>query len=430
MVDCSGRSVRLLVTRGELVENLLVAVDTLRSHKVRSVLTIVGIVIGVTSVISVASIIQGLNKFVQDRVASLGSRTYFVSRFPAGQDPSRMALKYRLRKYFDYSDAAYLRESCPDIGTATTFGTRAFMLGQGNSISYGSQRVERVFVRGAEPEYTQTIPQFTVGRGRFVTRFDEDHSRSIVVLGTDIADSLFPHTDPLGKTVRLNGDMFEVVGVFEPDSGLFSGFGVNMFAIIPLSTFHKYYPDSKELAIAFSVRENSDVQQGKDEVEAALRRRRHVPFKAENDFEIISPEFVLSLWNQLTGALAILTGIVSSVGLLVGGIGVMNIMLISVTERTSEIGVRKAIGARKSDIRVQFLLEAVLLTCVGGAIGILLGAAIAFAVRHLLPSVPASLSLLWVLLGVGISIAVGVFFGYYPANRAANLDPIVCLRYE
>jgi putative ABC transport system permease protein len=145
---------------------------------------------------------------------------------------------------------------------------------------------------------------------------------------------------------------------------------------------------------------------------------------------VTSPDFLSALWNQLTGALVLLTGVISSVGLLVGGIGVMNIMLISVTERTSEIGVRKAIGARKSDIRVQFLLEATVLTCVGGAIGIALGAMIAFAVRHLLPDVPATLSMLWVALGVGISVAVGLFFGYYPANRAANLDPIVCLRYE
>ncbi len=274
------------------------------------------------------------------------------------------------------------------------------------------------------------IPAFTIGQGRFISRYDEEHSRSVVVLGTEIADSLFPHVDPLGKVVRLNGDLFEVIGVFEPDSGLFVGTGVNVFAVIPLSTFHKYYPDSKELAIAFTVPKNADIQQAKDEVTEALRRRRHVPFKAESDFEIISPDFLSSLWNQLTGALVILTGIISSVGLLVGGIGVMNIMLISVTERTAEIGVRMAIGARRADIRVQFLFEAVLLTSIGGLIGILFGAAIAFAVRQLMPSVPAALSLLWVMLGVGMSVAVGIFFGYYPANRAANLDPIVCLRYE
>jgi putative ABC transport system permease protein len=200
--------------------------------------------------------------------------------------------------------------------------------------------------------------------------------------------------------------------------------------MIPLSNFHKNYPDSKEIAIAFTVPKNGDVQRAKDEVTEAMRRRRHVPFNAPDDFELISPDFITSLWNQLTGALVVLTGIISSVGLLVGGIGVMNIMLISVTERTSEIGVRKAIGARRADIRLQFLMEATTLSCTGGAIGIALGAIIAFVVRHLIPSIPATLSLLWVALGVGISLAVGIFFGYYPANRAANLDPIVALRYE
>ena len=418
------------MTRHEAIENLLVALDTLRSHKVRSALTILGIVIGVTSVISVASIIDGLNRFVQDKVESLGSRTYFVSRLPAGTDPNHMPLKIRVRKYLDYSDAAYLRASCPDIATASTFGTRAFFFGQSNVISYGGQRVERIFLRGAEPELSEAIPAYTVDQGRFISRYDEDHARNVVVLGTDISDSLFPYVDPIGKMVHLNGELYEVIGIFEKDSGFFSANGVNQFAMIPLSNFHKNYPDSKEIAIAFTVPKDGDTQKAKDQVTEALRRRRHVPFNAPDDFELISPDFITSLWNQLTGALVILTGIISSVGLLVGGIGVMNIMLISVTERTSEIGVRKAIGARRADIRLQFLMEATTLSCTGGAIGIALGAIIAFTIRHLIPSIPATLSLLWVALGVGISLAVGVFFGYYPANRAANLDPIVALRYE
>jgi putative ABC transport system permease protein len=418
------------MTRHEVIENLLVAMDTLRTHKVRSGLTMLGIVIGVTSVISVASVIDGLNRFVQDKVDSLGSRTYFITRLPPGTDPNRMPLRIRIRKYIDYSDAAYLRETCPDIATATTFGTRAFFFGQTNVISYEGQRVERVFLRGAEPELAEAILLYAVGQGRFISRYDVDHARAVVVLGTDIADSLFPNTDPIGKSVHLNGELFEVTGVFEKDSGFFGAGGINQFAMIPLSKFRKNYPEVKELAIAFTAPKGGDVQKAKDEVIEAMRRRRHVPFKAEDDFDIISPDFITALWNQLTGALVILTGIISSVGLLVGGIGVMNIMLISVTERTSEIGVRKAIGARRADIRVQFLFEATVLSCTGGAIGILLGAIFAFAIRHLIPSIPATLSLLWVVLGVGISLAVGVFFGYYPANRAANLDPIVALRYE
>jgi putative ABC transport system permease protein len=418
------------MTRHEAAENLMVALDTLRTHKGRSALTMLGIVIGVTSVITVAAIIDGLNKFVQDRVDSLGSRTYFISRIPAGVDPTRLPLNIRVRKYIDYSDALYLRETCRDIETASTIGTRAFIMGQSNVVTYEGQRVERLFVRGAEPEIADAIPAYSVGEGRFLSRYDEDHARNVVVLGSDITDSLFPHSDPVGKTVHLNGQLFDVIGVFEKDSGLFSAGGVNQFAMIPLSNFRKNYPDSKELAIAFTVPRGGDVQKAKDEVTDAFRRRRRVPFSAENDFELFSPDFITNIWNQLTGALVILTGIISSIGLLVGGIGVMNIMLISVTERTSEIGVRKAIGARKADIRVQFLMEATLLSSAGGVIGILFGAAIAFTVRHLIPSVPATLSLLWVCLGVGISLAVGIFFGYYPANRAANLDPIVALRYE
>ncbi len=279
------------MTRHEAIENLFVAMDTLRSHKVRSGLTILGIVIGVTSVITVASIIEGLNRFVQNKVDSLGSRTYFVSRLPAGTDPNRLPLKIRIRKYLDFSDAAYLRETCPDIATATTFGTRAFFFGQTNVISYEGQRVERVFLRGAEPELAEAIPAYTVGQGRFISRYDEDHARAVVVLGIDIADSLFPHSDPMGKQVRLNGQLFEVIGVFEKDSGFFGAGGINQFAMIPLNKFHKDYPDTKEWAIAFTAPRDGDVQKAKDEVTEALRRRRHVPFKAENDFEIISPGF-------------------------------------------------------------------------------------------------------------------------------------------
>jgi putative ABC transport system permease protein len=220
------------------------------------------------------------------------------------------------------------------------------------------------------------------------------------------------------------------VGIFEHDPGLFIGPGVDAFAVVPLSNFKKNYPEAKELVMAFTVPENVKVETAQDEVVQAMRRLRHVPANKENDFELSSPDFLSNLWNQLTGALVILTGVISSIGLVVGGIGVMNIMLISVTERTHEIGIRKAIGARRADIRLQFLLEAVALTLVGGTIGILVGATVSTLVRTFVPSIPATLSYLWVAIGFTISVSVGLFFGYYPANLAANLDPIVCLRYE
>ncbi len=419
-----------LMTFAQARENFIAAMETLRSSKVRSALTVLGIVIGVSSVISMAAIIQGLNKFVQDRVESLGSRTYFISRFPFGTDLSRLPERIRARRYLDYDYAQFVRQAAPDVRIVTTFGTRGFFFGDSNLITSGHYSVERVVVRGAEPEYTEAIPLFNIARGRFISSFDQEHARPVVVLGAAINESLFPNTDAIGQTVRINGSAYEVIGIFEHDQGLFLGPGVDIFTVIPLSTFKKEYPEAKELIMAFTVPENVNIETAQGEVIQAMRRLRRVPAGKENDFELSSPDFLSNLWNQLTGALVILTSVISSIGLLVGGIGVMNIMLISVTERTQEIGVRKAIGARRADVRLQFLLEAVVLTLVGGTIGILIGAGISTSVRTLVPSVPATLSYLWVSIGFAISVAVGLFFGYYPANVAANLDPIVCLRYE
>jgi putative ABC transport system permease protein len=419
-----------VMTLAQARENFLAAMDTLRSSKVRSALTVLGIVIGVSSVISMAAIIQGLNKFVQDKVESLGSRTYFLSRFPPGTDPSHWPESIRTRRYFQYDYANFLREAAPDVQSVTTVGTRGFFFGDTNLITSGNRSVEKVIVRGAEPQYIDAIPLFAIARGRFISAFDQEHARPVVVLGAAISESLFPNTDAIGKNVRINNWVYEVIGVFQHDQGLFLGPGVDIFAIIPLSSFKKQYPEAKELIMLFTVPENVNVETAQGEVIQAMRRLRRIPAGKENDFEISSPDFLSNLWNQLTGALVILTTVISSIGLLVGGIGVMNIMLIAVTERTQEIGVRKAIGARRADIRLQFLLEAVVLTLVGGTIGILIGAGISTMVRTLVPSVPATLSYLWVTIGFVISVGVGLFFGYYPANLAANLDPINCLRYE
>jgi len=419
-----------IMTLAQARENFIAAMQTLRSSKVRSALTVLGIVIGVCSVISLPAIIQGLNKFVQDKVESLGSHTYFLSRFPPGTDPTRWPERIRTRKYFEYSYAGFIRQAAPDVQIVTTVGTRGFFFGDSNLITSGNHSVEKVIVRGAEPEYAEAIPLFTIERGRFISAFDQEHARSVVVLGAAISESLFPNTDAVGKTVRINGAVYEVIGVFEHDQGLFLGPGVDIFAIIPLSDFKKQYPEAKELVMAFTVPPNVNIETAQAEVIQAMRRLRHVPAGNENDFELSSPDFLSNLWNQLTGALVILTTVISSIGLLVGGIGVMNIMLISVTERTQEIGVRKAIGARRADVRLQFLFEAVVLTLVGGTIGILIGAGISTLVRTFVPSIPATLSYLWVSIGFAISVGVGLFFGYYPANLAANLDPIDCLRYE
>ncbi len=416
-------------------ENLMAALDTLRTHKVRSGLTVLGIVVGVTSVIVVAAVIDGLNHYIGDRVERMGSRTYFVMRFSPSLSFGGMQEKIRKRKYLQFTDAEYLRAACPSVTTVTGFSSRPSTPGvlrsdEVNDIRYASERVDQVILRAVEPETAVVMPIFAVAQGRFITRNDLDHARDVVVLGEAIALSLFGRADPIGKIVRLNGRLYSVIGVFEKDEGLFGTPGIDQIAAIPLTNFRKHYPEVREVFLAFMVAEGTDASGAVDEVTQALRRRRHVPHGAENDFEIFSPDFITNLWNQLTGALVLLTAVVSSIGLLVGGIGVMNIMLISVTERTSEIGVRKAMGARQADIRVQFLMEAIALSFTGGALGILLGGAIAMLIRTLVPYVPAAVTPLWVVLGVSISVGVGLFFGYYPASRAARLDPVACLRYE
>src|SRR6266849_3691698 len=260
-----------------------------------------------------AAIIQGLNKFVQDKVESLGSRTYFLSRFPPGTDPSRWPERIRTRKYLQYDYADFVRQAAPDVQIVTTVGTRGFFFGDTNLITSGNRSVEKVIVRGAEPQYTQAIPLFVIERGRFISAFDQEHARPVVVLGAAISESLFPNTDALGKTVRINGAVYEVIGVFQHDQGLFVGPGVDIFAVIPLSCFKKQYPEAKELIMAFTVPEDVNVDTAQGEVIQALRRLRRIPAGKENDFELSSPDFLSNLWNQLTGALVILTTVISSI---------------------------------------------------------------------------------------------------------------------
>jgi putative ABC transport system permease protein len=417
------------MTRSDLYESVQMAFDAVRSRKLRSFLTVLGVVIGVTSVISVAAIIDGLNRNVVERVQSMGAKTFYVSRIPLARF-GRLPEQIRQRKHFSFEDARVIRESSPTVEYASPFVTRAIFFGQTNEIRYGNESVDTAVLRGVDADYAAAIPLFEVAQGRFISTYDMDHSRLVAVIGEGIANTLFPNLDPIGKLVRINGRPFEVIGVFERDTGMFGGPGVDSFVAIPYSTFHKLYPEILEHFIAITVREVRDLPAAEDEVVAALRRLRRVPAAAENDFEITLPDFLSNLWEQITRGMVILTAVISSIALLVGGIGVMNVMLISVTERTAEIGIRKAVGARRSDIRAQFLIEAMTLTCVGGVLGIALGAGISWAVRSFVPALPTYVSTFWVVMGILIAAAVGLFFGYYPANRAAQLDPIACLRYE
>ena len=417
------------MTRVEWKESLSVALATMASQKLRAFLTMLGVVIGIASVISVAAIIHGLNQHITDKVREIGAQVFFVSRFKAFSF-ERWTEEIRKRKYLTYDDAVAIRQQCPTVERATPMLTRALFFGQENEIRYLANRVENPFVRGAEPELVEVLPIYAVKQGRFLTADDNLHAKPVCVLGAAIADSLFGPLDPLGREVRVNGLLFQVIGVFEPHQGLFGGPGVDQFVIIPYRTFVKLYPEIKEVILGVSVTDPALLGKAEDQVTELLRRRRRVPPAAGNDFEIISPDVVTDLWKQLTSAIVLLTLIIASIGLLVGGIGVMNIMLVSVTERTAEIGVRKAVGARCRDIRAQFLLEAVTLTGVGGMIGILAGVLLSLGVATFFPALPTRVSLFWTVMGLAISLSVGLFFGIYPAAKAASLDPVRCLRHE
>ena len=417
------------MTSSQFRENIRVAFHSIQSQKVRSSLTLLGVVIGVSSVIGVAAIIEGLNRGVIGRVQTLGSKVFILSRLPAGTF-GRPREDIRLRKHFRFSDARRIEESSPSAEYVSAFTTRAAFFGDSNNVRYRNEQVTNVIVRGVDHNYSAAIPMFDVSEGRTISRYDQDHARTVAVIGQGIAATLFPQTDPIGKTIRLNGLPFDVVGVFFKDEGLFGGRGVDQFVCIPYGTFHKLYPEIEEHLLAVSVRDTADLPKAADEVISAVRRIRKVPPTAENDFHLLLPEYFARLWRQLTGALFILTFSISSIALLVGGIGVMNVMLVSVTQRTHEIGIRKAVGARRQDIRTQFLIEALTLTSAGGVLGILLGGGLAWLMSEIYPILPIFVSPFWVVTGLSFAAGVGLFFGYYPASKAAQLDPIVCLRYE
>jgi putative ABC transport system permease protein len=416
-------------TLNKFKEPVLIALGAIRTQKLRAGLTVLGVVIGVMSVVAVAAVIHGLNAHVAGLVERLGSQVFFVMRFPAvrfGDVPEEV----RKRKHIKVEDAIALAERCSAVEYATPFRTRSVYFGQPNEVSYQGERMRGTFVRGVMGEYEKVIRVIVVEDGRFISEVDQEHRRQVCVIGQAVKRALFPNTDPVGKTINVNGKSFEVIGTLKEDKGLFGGPSLDQFIHIPFSTFAKLHPELEETFIAVKVADQRLFGEAREQVTEAMRRQRGVPTDKPNDFEIVTPDMYTELWSQLTGALVILTLVVSSIGLLVGGIGVMNIMLVSVTERTREIGVRKAVGARRSDILLQFLVEAVTLTGVGGVLGIVLGAIVSNVIRWIFPSLPTSLSVFWIVVAFAVSVSVGLFFGLYPANKAAQLDPIESLRYE
>jgi putative ABC transport system permease protein len=406
------------------------ALDTLRANKLRSGLTILGIVIGVTTVITISSVINGLNNRVSDWVSSLGSNVFWVFHIPViGVRPTMEQLA---RKKLTVDDVMALR-TLPHVVAADggyQHVKAQFRVGD-VAVKYNGKKVAGTILQGSTAEVSE-VSDFTLLEGRMFTDEEDQRGAHVVVLGHDTWDELFGGQPAVGKEVTVESGNYVVIGVLDKRKQPFGG-GKNPndnAAFFPLGTFHNLHPEDKDMWVSVKYDDPKNKALVEEEIREMLRIRRKVKVQAEDDFEIFGPDSLSKLWGQLTGGLVAFMIAVSSVGLMVGGVGVMNIMLVSVTERTREIGVRKAIGATKRTILTQFTMEAVTLCAVGGIFGVGVGAVLTWIVYFLPIGLPATLSTVWVCIGFGVSCAIGLLFGIYPAWKAANLDPIEALRYE
>jgi putative ABC transport system permease protein len=412
-------------------EAVRMAVDTLRSNKLRSGLTMLGIMIGVTTVILISSVINGLTANVNTLIKSLGTNVYWVFRFPVfGNRPTQEMLA---RRQLTYEDAIALRELPHVIAVDPSQQYRSPTGRLGSfSLKYKGRKVQNTILEG-DSEQQPMVYDIDLDQGRFFTNGEEERRANVVVLGHDAAQELFGQESAIGKEVEIEGDVFTIVGVLAKEKQVFGG-GKNPndnSAHFPLFTFRKLHPEILDYWISVKYDDAKNKVAVEDEIREMLRRRRKVHSDQPDNFAIFTSDGLLQLWNSLTGGLFVFLVGVSSVGLMVGGVGVMNIMLVSVTERTREIGVRKALGATRRTIMLQFTLEAMTLCAFGGVIGVVIGAALTLVLKLVLGTVlPAQMSAIWAITAFTVSCVIGLVFGIYPAWKAATLDPIEALRYE
>ena len=417
---------------GEIKEAIALALDVLRRNPLRSFLTVLGIMIGVTTIIVIGAVINGLNSNVLGNIQQLGSSTVIVSKF-SWATLGRLSAEVLQRKDLQPEWVDGLRALPHVVAAAPAAQIENYDIGAGASeVRRGNLRAKNVILEGDGPDIAK-ISNFGMARGRFFNETDEEHHSPVTVLGHITANTLFPNgEDPVGQEVLLEGHDFTVIGVLEEQKQAL-GTGENPEdndALVPFSVIRKLHPEFKNVVFLAKADTTDNLPLVVDEIREYMRRVRKLPSRKDDDFAVLTTDTFLELWNQISGGIFIVMLAVGSVALLVGGIGVMNIMLVSVTERTREIGVRKAIGARQSNILMQFLLEAVTLAGLGGAVGVLLGCIIVLAIRLAFSSFPASVSFTLVVTGVSVASLIGVFFGVYPAWKAARLNPVEALRYE
>jgi len=404
-----------------LGESFKMAVTAIMSNKLRSSLTLLGIIIGVMTIIAMQSLIVGLRNSIKDQVSVLGSNVYQVQKFPAVGNFDWK--KYRNRKNLTLEQAKTLRRLAT---LAENVGAEVWSMGE--EIRYGENKtMPTIAVAGGTPEFLDNNG-YAIADGRFITNQDNDFSRRVAVLGVEVVNAIFPYEDPLGKDVKIQGERFRVVGVFD-EMGSILGNTRDNRVVIPITRFEKVFGKEHSLNITVKAKSTAVYDASIDQTIGIMRALRKVPPGEDNDFDIRTNDQMMDFFDNLTKYVKIVAIAIASISLIVAGVGIMNIMLVSVTERTREIGIRKAIGARRRDILWQFLIESIVLSEIGGVIGILIGLGISKFVELTTP-VPADVPTWTVILGLIFCSTVGMIFGVYPATKAARLEPIEALRYE
>ena len=412
------------MTRATLFSGIGMALDTIRGHKLRAFLTVLGVIIGTGAVIGVGSILAGLDGAITNIFRSFGPTTLIVFKFKIGVRAGDLTPEEMRRKPLTYDNAVAIAERCPAVLHVSPYLFADWRMI--NRAHYKGNDIFNIDIGGTEEAYAAggTVMKY----GRFFTDMESRHHLPVVVIGEDIQNGFFGNLDPVGKWIEVNGHQFQVIGSMQRPAFAFPG-SQDLRILFPYFTMRKLFPAAKENMLIVIARPGMMVE-AEDEVRAVMRVERRVPANQPDNFSISTSEQLIEDFHKVTGMVALVIVVLSSIGLLVGGIGVMNIMLVSVTERTREIGIRKAIGARRSDIVVQFLTEAVVLTVMGGMLGMFFGWLVSLLARLIFPSLPTAVPMWAAILGTAVSVGVGLFFGIWPATRAARLDPVVALRYE
>ena len=407
----------------QIKESYSIALDVIRNNKMRSFLTLLGIIIGVMAIIGVQSLIQGLQKSIEQQMEQLGANVFQVQKYPAINTGGHNRDKYRNRKNITTLESDAIKAHCPAVDLV---GPEDWQFGV--SVRYKDKKTSpSMWIAGGEPAFFPNNGYY-IQEGRAISEIDVQHEREVAVIGMQVVEELFPYQNPLGELITVEGHRYQVIGVIEEQGSRFGNSEDNR-VVIPLPVFQKRYGSNRSLNITIQAKDPEMFLEAQEQVIGVLRAVRKVPPGEENDFEIWTTDTLVDSFNNMTRAIRIGAVVIVSFSLLVAGIGIMNIMLVSIRERTREIGVRRAIGAKRRDIMFQFLVEAIFLSEIGGVIGIVMGVGIGQLVALVSP-VPAAVPIGTIVLGFVFCSLVGVIFGVYPATKASKLDPIESLRYE